>query len=104
MLLGPGGAMAVVADSFLMKQQLLIINRARQQVMDPRINDHPEICYRINRLLFSGPTGSLPNKNHKPNFTIERWHHNQESTLHETTANVVRLRIADNQSRLIRWV
>ncbi len=25
--------------------------------MDPRINHHPEICNRINRLLFSGPTG-----------------------------------------------
>jgi hypothetical protein len=24
--------------------------------MDPRINDHPEICNRINRLLFSGST------------------------------------------------
>ena len=29
-LLGPGGAKAVVADSLLMKQQLLIINRSRQ--------------------------------------------------------------------------
>jgi len=26
---GPGGARAIVADSFLMKQQLLIINRSR---------------------------------------------------------------------------
>jgi hypothetical protein len=28
-LLGPGGARAIVADSLLMKQQLLIINRSR---------------------------------------------------------------------------
>ena len=28
-LLGPGGARAVVADSLLMKQQLLIVNRGR---------------------------------------------------------------------------
>ena len=28
-LLGPGGAKAIVADSLLMKQQLLIINRSR---------------------------------------------------------------------------
>jgi len=28
-LLGPGGAKAIVADSPLMKQQLLIINRSR---------------------------------------------------------------------------
>jgi putative transposase len=30
-LLGPGGARAVVADSLLMKQQLLVINRARRR-------------------------------------------------------------------------
>jgi hypothetical protein len=30
-LLGPGGAKAVVADSLIMKQQLLIINRSRQR-------------------------------------------------------------------------
>ena len=29
-LLGSGGAKAIVADSLLMKQQLLIINRSRQ--------------------------------------------------------------------------
>jgi len=28
-LLGPGGAKAVVVDSVLMKQQLLVINRSR---------------------------------------------------------------------------
>ena len=28
-LMGPGGAKAVVADSLLMKQQLLVINRSR---------------------------------------------------------------------------
>jgi len=28
-LLGPGGARAVVTDSLLMKQQLLIVNRSR---------------------------------------------------------------------------
>ena len=31
-LLGPGGAKAIVADSLLMKQQLLIINRSRRRV------------------------------------------------------------------------
>ena len=34
-LLGPGGAKAIVADSLLMKQQLLIINRSRQRA--PRL-------------------------------------------------------------------
>ena len=30
-LLGAGGAKAIVADSLLMKQQLLIVNRSRQR-------------------------------------------------------------------------
>jgi hypothetical protein len=30
-LLGPDGARAVVADSFLMKQRLLVINRSRRR-------------------------------------------------------------------------
>jgi putative transposase len=30
-LLGPGGVKAIVADSLLMKQQLLIINRSRRR-------------------------------------------------------------------------
>jgi hypothetical protein len=30
-LLGPGGARAVIADSLLMKQQLLVINRSRRR-------------------------------------------------------------------------
>ena len=30
-LLGPGGAKAIVADSLLMKHQLLIINRSRRR-------------------------------------------------------------------------
>ena len=32
-LLGPGGARAIVADSLLMKQQLLIINRSRRRAV-----------------------------------------------------------------------
>jgi putative transposase len=38
-LLGPGGARAVVADSLLMKQQLLIINRSRQRAPNPSALD-----------------------------------------------------------------
>ena len=34
-LLGPGGARAIVADSLLMKQQLLIINRSRRRAPNP---------------------------------------------------------------------
>ena len=30
--------------------------------MNPRINHHPEICNRINRILFSGPTGQKSSK------------------------------------------
>ena len=32
-LLGPGGAKAVVADSLLMKQQLLVFNRSRRRAL-----------------------------------------------------------------------
>ena len=35
-LLGPGGTKAVVADSLLMKQQLLVINRSRRRA--PNLN------------------------------------------------------------------
>jgi transposase InsO family protein len=38
-LLGPGGAKAVVADSLLMKQQLLIINRSRQRAPNLSVPD-----------------------------------------------------------------
>ena len=36
-LLGPGGAKAVVADSLLMKQQFLIMNRARRRARPVKI-------------------------------------------------------------------
>ena len=38
-LLGPGGAKAVVADSLLLKQQLLIINRSRQRSPNLLVHD-----------------------------------------------------------------
>jgi hypothetical protein len=38
-LLGPGGAKAIVADSPLMKQQLLIINRTRQRAPNLSVLD-----------------------------------------------------------------
>ena len=38
-LMGPGGAKAVVADSLLMKQQLLVINRSRQRAPNLTVMD-----------------------------------------------------------------
>jgi hypothetical protein len=38
-LLGPGGATAIVADSLLMKQQLLIINRSRRRAPNMTLID-----------------------------------------------------------------
>jgi hypothetical protein len=38
-LMGPGGAKAVVADSLLMKQQLLVINRSRQRAPNLSVLD-----------------------------------------------------------------
>lgn len=38
-LLGPGGAQAIVADSLLMKQQLLIVNRSRKRAPNLTVTD-----------------------------------------------------------------
>ncbi len=38
-LMGPGGAKAIVADSLLMKQQLLVINRSRQRAPNLTVID-----------------------------------------------------------------
>ena len=38
-LLGPGGAKAIVTDSLLMKQQLLIINRSRRRAPNLTVID-----------------------------------------------------------------
>ncbi len=38
-LLGPGGAKAIVADSLLMKQQLLVINRSRKRAPNLSVID-----------------------------------------------------------------
>jgi hypothetical protein len=38
-LLGPGGSRAIVADSLLMKQQLLIVNRSRQRAPNLSVLD-----------------------------------------------------------------
>ncbi len=38
-LMGPGGAKAIVADSLLMKQQLLVINRSRQRAPNLTVMD-----------------------------------------------------------------
>ncbi len=54
-LLGPGRAKAVVADSLLMKQQLLVMNRSRRRAPDLSALDRvryrgahaPELLQRI---------------------------------------------------------
>ena len=38
-LLGPGGAKAIIADSLLMKQQLLVINRSRKRAPNLSVTD-----------------------------------------------------------------
>ncbi|MDA9982824.1 helix-turn-helix domain-containing protein, partial [Gammaproteobacteria bacterium] len=38
-LLGPGGAKAIVADSLLLKQQLIVINRSRRRAPNLTIID-----------------------------------------------------------------
>ena len=38
-LMGPGGARSVIAESLLVKQQLLILNRSRQHAPNLRVSD-----------------------------------------------------------------
>ena len=38
-LLGPGGAKAIVTDSLLIKQQLLVVNRSRQRAPNLTVID-----------------------------------------------------------------
>jgi hypothetical protein len=50
-LLGPGGAKAVVADSLLMKQQLLVINRSRQR--SPKLSTLDRFLFGLFSLFLS---------------------------------------------------
>ena len=43
-LLGPGGVRTIVADSLLMKQQLLIVNRSRRRAVLPENPYHTLSC------------------------------------------------------------
>ena len=56
-LLGPGGAKAIVADSLLMKHQLLIINRSRKRSPKLTVMDR-----FVLGLPFSFPTSSPHSK------------------------------------------
>ena len=51
-LLGPGGAQAVVADSLLLKQQLLIVNRSRKRAPNLTVTDRVLLGFWS---LFLGP-------------------------------------------------
>ena len=52
-LLGPGGIRSVVAESVLIKQQLLILNRSRQRAPNLRSSDRAgcgnSLCRRFSR-------------------------------------------------------
>ena len=49
-LLGPGGARAIVADSLLMKQQLLVINRSRRRA--PNLTTIDRILLGLSRVNY----------------------------------------------------
>ena len=49
-LLGPGGARAIVADSLLMKQQLLVINRSRRRA--PNLTAIDRILLGLSRVNY----------------------------------------------------
>ncbi|UCC53367.1 MAG: transposase, partial [Anaerolineaceae bacterium] len=54
-LLGPGGAKAIVADSLLMKQQLLIVNRSRRRA--PNLTATDRLLYTAHNKGKPGPKG-----------------------------------------------
>ena len=57
-LMGPGGLRAVVAESLLVKQQLLILNRSRHRAPDPpRVGSDPR--WGLCAVHASGPGDSL---------------------------------------------
>jgi hypothetical protein len=63
-LVGPGGARAVVAESVLIKQQLLILNRSRKRSPNLRLADRlvAGLCtllIRPSRLVRSAMAGEL---------------------------------------------
>jgi len=86
-LLGPGGAKTIVADSLLMKQQLLIITRSRRRSPNLSALDRNLLKQRKYRLLCSasrkgkpGPEGPSPEliqaivelKQHNPRYGCPR--------------------------------
>ena len=58
-LLGPGGARAVVAESMLMKQQLLVINRSRRRA--PNLSALDRLLVPVSRA-----TADLAGRRHHP--------------------------------------
>ena len=46
-LLGPGGAKAIVADSLLMKQQLLIVSRSRRRALNLTATDRTLLGFLV---------------------------------------------------------
>ena len=46
-LMGPGGARSIVADSLLMKQQLLVISRSRQRAPNLTTQDRYLLGQRV---------------------------------------------------------
>ena len=67
-LLGSGGAKAIVADSLLMKQQLLVINRSRRRAPNLTIETIVELKRRNPRFGYPGYLSS-----DTPLFRYHRW-------------------------------
>ena len=60
-LLGPGGAKAIVADSLLMKQQLLITNRPRRRAPNLTIIDRDQYFGRRSSSAWAKKADALRN-------------------------------------------
>ena len=78
-LLGPGGARAIVADSLLMKQQLLIINRSRRRA--PNLTSIDRYAARF-LVVVSQSTPHSANSGHSQAIdTFEISRHAQETQI-----------------------
>ena len=76
-LLGPGGAKAIVADSLLMKQQLLIINRSRRRAPNLTVIDRLLLGFWI---AISPPTPHSASGGHSQTLdALELSRHTQET-------------------------
>jgi hypothetical protein len=86
-LLGPGGTRSVVAESLLVKHQLMILNRSRTRAPDLRSSDRfivgftvhagaldgPALCRMFNRIVSGSGAPRYLSSDNDPLFLFHQW-------------------------------